>query len=147
MSSVELDNLVRIGKLKREPCSRHEFVGLLRSGATRLEDARNSQLSFESRFDLAYNAAHALALAALRRLGYRSDNRYLAFQALPHTLDLPPTTWRVLAKAHQRRNLAEYEGELDVDERLYADVLDAAERVLAAVRALTPPDSAAKEPS
>jgi len=81
----ELDNLVRIGKLKREPPSRREFDGLLRSGAARLADAANPDLALESRFDLAYNAAHALALAALRRLGYRSQNRYLVFQALAHT--------------------------------------------------------------
>jgi hypothetical protein len=29
-------------------------------------DAGNAQLSFASRFDLAYNATHALALTALR---------------------------------------------------------------------------------
>lgn len=49
----------------------------------------NATLAIESRFDLAYNAAHALALAALRARGYRSDNRYVVFQALPHTLGLP----------------------------------------------------------
>ena len=56
----------------------------------RLHDAQNTTLALESRFDLAYNAAHALALYALRRQGYRSENRYLVFQVLPHTLGLPP---------------------------------------------------------
>lgn len=92
MTSTELENLVRIGKLKREPPSRPEFDGLVRSGRTRLADAANGSLALESRFDLAYNAAHALALAALRRMGYRSDNRYLVFQALPHTLGIPAAT-------------------------------------------------------
>lgn len=92
----------------------------------------------EGRFDLAYNAAHALALAALRYRGYRSDNRYVVFQALPHTLGLPTETWRVLAKCHERRNLAEYEGVLDVDQRLYADLMVAAEAVKNAVAALPP---------
>lgn len=80
-------------------------------------------------------------MAALRRLGYRSDNRYLVFQALPHTLGMQAATWRVLAKCHERRNLAEYEGALDVDERLVADLLDAARSVLGAVRALDPPEA------
>ena len=83
MTSPELENLARIGKLKREPPSAAEFYGLLRSGEVRLADAANPALAPESRFDLAYNAAHALALAALRRLGYRSENRYLVFQTLP----------------------------------------------------------------
>ena len=62
------------------------------SGENRLADAANPSLSLESRFDLAYNAAHALASAALRRLGYRAENRYVVFQALPHTLGLPVET-------------------------------------------------------
>lgn len=33
----------------------------------------------------------------------------------------------MLAKCHERRNLAEYEGVLDVDQRLYADLMVAAE--------------------
>ncbi len=82
MTSPELDNLVKIGRLKREPPSDEEIAGLLRSGEERLSDAGRADLSYSSRFDLAYNAVHALALVALRRAGYRSDNRYLVFQAL-----------------------------------------------------------------
>ncbi len=136
MTSPELENLVRIGKLKREACSQRDFDGLVRSGTARLADAARPELSLEGRFDLAYNAAHALALAALRYRGYRSDNRYVVFQALPHTLGLPTTAWRVLAKCHERRNLAEYEGVLDVDQRLLSDLMDAAHAILKAVRAL-----------
>lgn len=110
----------------------------MRSARSRLTDAGNPALALESRFDLAYNAAHALALAALRRVGYRSDNRYIAFQALPHTLGLGPSVWRVLATCHQRRNALEYEGFLEVDERLLADLLTAAEAVYEAMRSLGP---------
>jgi len=125
MTFAELDNLVRIGKLKREPPSDRELAGLLASAMARLHDADNPALSFDSRFDLAYNAAHALSLYALRRAGLRAEHRYLAFQALPHTAAAPPEIWRVLAKAHERRNLSEYEGQLDVDERLLSGVLAA----------------------
>ncbi|MBM3581934.1 MAG: hypothetical protein FJX37_08225 [Alphaproteobacteria bacterium] len=133
MTSPELDNLARIGKLKKEPGAPTEIEGLLRSGRARLTDAKNQGLAPESRFDLAYNAAHALALAALRRRGYRSDNRYLVFQALPHTLGLGPEVWRVLAKCHERRNAAEYEGALEIDDRLLADLIAATDAVLTAV--------------
>ena len=135
MTSAELENLVRLGQLKREPPMVSEIRGLLRSGEARLADAANRALSLESRFDLAYNAAHALALAALRLRGYRSDNRFLVFQVLPHTLGLPPATWRVLSKGHETRNMAEYEGALDVDEGLVADLIKAAEAVRVALRA------------
>jgi hypothetical protein len=66
----------------------------------RLRDAENATPSLESRFDLAYNAAHALSLAALRWHGYRSENRYLVFQCLEHTIGLEKPQWRVLDQAH-----------------------------------------------
>lgn len=124
--SVELDNLVRVGLLKHEPSSASEIEGLIASGMARLRDAQNDSLSLESRFDLAYNAAHALALAALRRAGYRTDKRYVVFQVLEQTLRIPASTWRVLAKAHAVRNQAEYEGILVADESLTRDMIAAA---------------------
>ena len=136
MISAELDNLARIGQLKCEPPNDRELAGLRNSGECRLADARRADLAFDSRFDLAYNAAHALALYALRRMGFRSDNRYLVFQVLPHTLGLHAAQWRVLAKAHERRNLAEYEGHLEHDERLLEDMIAAAGTLLAAIHKL-----------
>ncbi len=127
MTSDNLENLFRIGQLKKEPARGDELTGLKRSGLARLADAGRSELSFESRFDLAYSAAHALALYALRRAGYRPDHRYMAFQTLPHTTTgLGTGQWRVLVKAHEKRNLAEYEGYLDPDEQLLRDVIAAA---------------------
>ena len=146
MTSPELENLVRLGHLKREPCSQRDFDSLVKSGTTRLADAANPAISIEGRFDLAYNAAHALALAALRHRGFRSANRYVVFQALAHTLGLPPATWRVLAKAHERRNLAEYEGVLDMDERLLKDLMAAAQVVLKGVKGLPPLEAPKKRP-
>ena len=134
--SKELANLERIGKLAPEPGTDGEIAGLLTSGTERLADARNEGLALSSRFDLAYNAAHAFSLAALRWHGYRSDNRYLVFQALPHTLRLPATTWRVLAKAHELRNAAEYEGHFNVDATVLRNLIEAAAAVQAAVAAL-----------
>lgn len=61
MPLPRLDNLVSIGKLKTEPPDKVELDGLLQSGARRLADAANETLAIESRFDLAYGAAHALA--------------------------------------------------------------------------------------
>lgn len=123
MTYQNLLNLVKTGSLKAEPPDRREFEGLVRSGLVRLNDAQRTELSLESRFDLAYNASHALALAALRLNGFRSENRYLVFQSLAHTLEAPAAEWRVLALCHDRRNLAEYEGVLDIDEQLLTDLL------------------------
>lgn len=142
MPRSELGNLVRVRQLKAEPGTQVEFDGLLRSGAARLKDAQNPALNPESRFDLAYNAAHALTLAALRWHGFRSENRYLVFQCLTHTLALPPAQWRVLDQAHRKRNLAEYEGEVEIDEALLAALIRVAADVEAAVRQFGPVGSA-----
>lgn len=134
------ENLCGPGKpLRAEPPDAKEFAGLRDMGLAKLADARRDALALESQFDLAYNAAHALCLAALRWHGYRSSNRYIVFQLLPHTLELGPEVWRVLAKCHEVRNLGEYEGMLDVTERLVKDLIGACEKVAKKVTALDPP--------
>jgi len=124
--------------LRREAPDAKEFAGLKQSGLKRLSDAANETNSLESRFDLAYNAAHALCLAALRRSGYRATNRYIVFQVLPHTLGLGPEVWRVLARCHDLRNRGEYAGDLYVDERLLTDLINACKIAAAAVHKLPP---------
>lgn len=136
-----LENLCGPGKpLSAEPPNAGEFAGLLQSGRARLKDAGTNGLALESRFDLAYNAAHALCLAALRWNGYRTSKRYLVFQLLPVTLGLGPEVWRVLDKCHNIRNVGEYEGALDVDERIVTDLIAACAAVATKVTALPPPD-------
>jgi hypothetical protein len=138
MSSNELNNLARAGALKVEPADQKEFDGLVASGRARLADAQKAGLASESQFDLAYNAAHALSLAAMRWHGFRPDKRYIVFQSLQHTLGLGPDVWRVLDKAHGTRNSIEYEGAVDVDKQLVIDLLKAAETVRAKVENLGP---------
>ena len=138
MTSTELENLARTGKLHREPGDQREFDGLLRSARARLADSKIETLALESRFDLAYNSSHALALAALRWHGYRSENRYLVFQCLQHTLGLGPEVWRVLSLCHDRRNRTEYQGHADVDEQLVADLINASQILLDRISELEP---------
>lgn len=64
-----LDNLVRIRRLKAEPPDAKEFAGMIRAAETKLRDASIEGLSPDSQFSLAYGAAHALSLAALRCAG------------------------------------------------------------------------------
>jgi hypothetical protein len=130
-----LENLCGPGKnLRQEPPDESEITGLITSARARLHDAENQALALESKFDLAYNAAHALSLAALRQHGYRASNRYIVFQVLPHTLGLGPEVWRVLARCHEVRNLGEYEGDLNISDRLVEDLITAANAVSARLR-------------
>lgn len=96
-------NLANIRKLKAEPSSLREFDGLVRSALDRALEAQNAGLSLASRFTLAYDASHALALAALRAHGYRSEDRYLAFQCLTHTLNWPADQWPISKATETRR--------------------------------------------
>ena len=109
---------------------------MVSAALARLQDASNQANAIESRFDLAYNAAHGLCLAALRWHGYRPGNRYIVFQVLPHTLGLGPEVWRVLAKCHEIRNLGEYEGDLNVEERLVKDLITACRTLAQALDSL-----------
>jgi hypothetical protein len=140
VSKEELDNLVKINRLKVEPASRNEFIGMVRSARTHLADSQNEHLNPDSQFDLAYGAAHRLALAALRHSGYRSENRITVFQTLVHTLGTEKADIQIFLRAHNERNLAEYEGRMDIDEQLLADLIRCTKRLAAAVGKLTPPD-------
>jgi hypothetical protein len=140
-----LENLTGPGKLlAAEAPDAKEFEGLKRSALARLKDAANPANALESRFDLAYGAAHGLCLAALRHKGFRPHSRYIVFQVLPHTLGLGPEVWRILDKAHQARNVAEYEGDINVDERLVTDLIEATRKVAAALEQQTKPASKLK---
>ena len=135
-SKANLENLQRSGGLKAEPPDRKECDGLMRSARDSLKDDGNPQLSFASRFDLAYNAAHAIALTALRLKGYRSDKRYLVFQCLVHTAEASKMQVRLLALCHERRNLAEYEGYMDEDEALLGQLMERAATLMSNVEGL-----------
>jgi hypothetical protein len=136
MTSPELDRLVTTGSLHREAASASEIDGLMRSADARLRDARTAALSLDSRFDLGYNAAHAIASAALRWHGYRAQNRYVVFQVLSHTLGVKASTWRVLDKCHRVRNETESQGVHEIDPKLVEELMTAASAIQDAMREL-----------
>jgi hypothetical protein len=136
MTLERLENLVNVNHLKKEPPDQVEFDGMVSSAKRRLDDAQVEGLSEESQFTLAYSAAHALALAAMRWHGYRSDNRYLVFQCLEQTVGLENSKWRVLDKCHQQRNLVEYEGVLDITPQLLAELIEITQELQLLVEAL-----------
>lgn len=112
--------------LKREPTSREEIQDFLAGALTYLQDSKNLGNSAASRFQLAYSAAHALALVALRAHGYRptqgKGHRAIVFQTLPLTVGADESIWVTLDKAHTRRNASEYEGIVEATESDAADL-------------------------
>jgi hypothetical protein len=129
----KLLNLQKIGQLKAEPSAPSEIKGLIRAAENRLRDAKNKSNSVDSRFSLAYDAAHSLALAALRKQGYRSENRFIVFELLPVTLEIPLGKARFLHDCHRRRNVMLYDGDLIEDESIVAELIAVAAELHAAV--------------
>ena len=136
-ASPELANLANIGQLKIEPPDAYECAGLLRSAEVRLQDAKQTILSLEGRFDLAYNSAHSASLCALRMHGYRSENRYTVFQSLEHTIGFTPDQWLLLDQAHKKRNLSEYEGDLDITVSFINELVTMVDTLVARVKKLS----------
>jgi hypothetical protein len=113
---------------------------MVASARVSLVDSQSESIETDSQFTLADGAAHRFALAALRHQGYRSNNRRDAvFQTLAHTLGTSNADIQTFLKAHNARNLAEYEGRVEVDAKLLADLISATKRPETAIGTLKPP--------
>ena len=130
MSSDPLENLASIGKLHAAKHSKRELQALRKKSLSMLDDARQQTLSLAGRFTLVYGAAHGLALAALWKSGYRSDNRVVVFECLIHTAQPALPARKALINAHKLRNQMEYEADESIDEA-FVEVLIAATQELA----------------
>lgn len=122
-----LENLAGTGQLTPEPTSVEEISGFLMRAGQQLDDARTTSLSAPSRFSLAYDAAHAFALVALRAHGYRPGrglgHRMVVFSTLAHTVASPATEWAALVRYHTKRNSSEYAGLVNATESEARDLI------------------------
>lgn len=136
MDKESLDNLVKVHELHHEEPDAAEFSGLLQAAKNKLKDSQSIGLSDDSSFSLAYGAAFALSRAALRYCGYRTDKRYIVFQCLEHTVGFARAKWRVLDKCHSVRNLAEYEGHVEIDSQLLKELIEISKELCQLVESL-----------
>ena len=136
---MTLKNLADVGRLKPHSASAKELARLLDSAAISLADAKIDANHTSSRFDLAYKSLMQSALAALMANGYRPSthepgHQQTTIQTLPKTIGLPADKLRLFDGFRRARNLTDYEGN-PVEERLVKECVEAAERLLANVRA------------
>jgi uncharacterized protein (UPF0332 family) len=136
---MTLKNLAGIGRLKPHSVTAKELARLLDSAATSLADAKNDAIHAISRFDLAYKSLMQSALAALMANGYRPSthepgHQQTTIQTLPKTVGLSADKRRLIDGFSRARNLTDYEGN-PVEERLVKECVEAAESLLADVRA------------
>ena len=134
-----LQNLERVGSLRPEPADPREVRRYLASAGRFLADARKTANSLETRFAVAYNAVHALAVAALRANDYRTaqekGHRRLVFELLPHSCGAEKGDALALVRAHEKRNKVEYDGIAEITQREAADLVAIAGRIQACVEA------------
>jgi len=138
MTLERLDNLVKTGEVHEEAADQGEFERLVSMARRRLADSQVNGLSEEGQFLAAYSSAHSLAIAAMRWHGYRTSKRYLVFLCLEHTAGMDKAKWRLLDKCHKQRNLAEYEGELEVNPQLLEELVQITNELLELVESLGP---------
>ena len=128
--SQNLRNLERTGALKQEATSAAEIRRLLELARGSLTSASLKSNPLEVRYQVAYAAAHYLALAALRANDYRTaareGHRQLVFQLLTHASGIDSSVALALDRAHRKRNELEYTGAVDVTEAETGSLITAA---------------------
>ena len=127
--SAELENLVVLGELQRQPPRKSEIDGILQRAAELLEGAQNTSNPLSARFSLAYSAAHALVHGALRMAGYRPKHRGVAFQCIVHVLPCSDDEAATLITAHGIRNDIEYDSLPDPHPGFVKDLLKVARAI------------------
>ncbi|MHB1529361.1 MAG: DNA-binding protein [Acidiferrobacteraceae bacterium] len=113
---MTLENLAQIGKLKAHKTTHEEIARLLAAARRNLKDACHTDISPESRFDIAYKAVMQCALIAVMANGFRPSasepgHHATVIQSLPKTVGLSNERITVQDKLRKKRNLSDYGGE------------------------------------
>jgi uncharacterized protein (UPF0332 family) len=127
------------GWLTEHETTRDEMAAFLSLADRDIHDAKTRDLSTDWEFNIAYNAALHVALAALAAIGYRpargSSHHYYAIQSLAFTLGTPAETVRMLDRFRKKRNTAEYDQVGAVSEKEAREMLEWAEMLRKEARA------------
>ena len=116
------------GALRAHTPSKREIGGLLALADRNLADAGIRELSAEGQFQFAYNAALAMATAALHAAGYRTNSNVPGHHAvtvgsLEHTIGVDAALVRKLDAFRRKRNRASYDAPAAVSAKETADML------------------------
>lgn len=131
---MNLENLVKIGKLKPHSASAGDAAKLLMAARRNLKETGISGLSPETRFDLAYKAIMQCGLLALMANGCRPStnepgHHATIIQTLPLMIALDNDRMIVLDKLRRTRNVNDYSGDT-ISEAEAASCIRSAEALL-----------------
>ena len=108
---MSLAEWLKNGWLIEHRTSRQEIEHLFRLVDRDITDCRNSTLSADWRFNIAYNAALQCAKAALAAAGFRAAkdaHHYRVIQSLKFTLRAEDKIVKKLDAFRKKRNISEY---------------------------------------
>ena len=116
------------GALQAHKPSAKEIAGLVALADRNLADAGIRGLSAEGRLQFAYNAALAVATAALHAAGYRTNSNVpghhaVSVESLQHTIGAGAALVRKLDAFRRKRNRVSYDAPAAVSAREAADML------------------------
>jgi hypothetical protein len=135
MGKQELDNLVKIHRFKSEPPTHSEYAGMIESAqASHRCSERRPRPRHPVRPRLRRRPPAGARRATPR--GYRSEDRVAVFQTPAHTVGTDPSHIQTFLKAHNERNLAEYQGRMEIDAKLLAALLRSTKHLEAEVGSL-----------
>jgi hypothetical protein len=109
---MSLDLYLSNGWIRRHETSSEEIANLLAIAGRDIAQCQIPGLGAEWRFDIAYNAALQLAVAALAASGYRTERQnkhQRSIECLAFTVGLDPKEVNFLDQCRRKRHVAFYD--------------------------------------
>jgi hypothetical protein len=136
---VSFESWLKEGRLKRHKPAAQEIASLAALADRRLADSRAIGVSAEGRFMLAYNAALALATAALHASGYRTSSNLpghhaVTIASLALTMGADPAAVSALDAWRKKRHRAMYDA-AEVSEHELRELIALVEKLRAGLAA------------
>jgi hypothetical protein len=133
---VSFDDWLKKGRLKRHRPARQEIASLVALADRGIADSRIAGVSPEGRFVLAYNAAIALATAALHAAGYRTSSSLpghhsVTIASLALTVGADAGVVAALDAWRRKRNRATYDAPAAVSEQELGELVALVEKLKA----------------
>lgn len=131
MTYDNLQTHVIVSKIR---ASSKEIKGYIESAERFLKDASVTSVSDNSRFILAYQSIHSIAVMALRACGFKlrgtQNSHVRVIASLQFTLCIEPERIQYLQLLREKRNEEQYDGGTEMTEIILDETIKQAEELL-----------------
>ena len=129
----QLNGLLARNALAPQPIDMLEIEAHVATATAHIKDLDNAQLSNQSKFQLAYSAGHQMLTAGIKMEGYKPVNqpghRVILYDLIADLFPGAAAAQSPMARAHNRRNKAEYEVATDVTDAQISELVEAVKSV------------------